>query len=194
MSLAFAHLTARPDGEIDLAAAALLIAEEEYPGLDVSGYLARLDGLADRARARGGDLEAVRAVLFDELGLRGNTARYYDARNSFLSDVLDRRMGIPLSLSVVFLEVAWRLGLPAQGLGYPGHFLVGAGPRVIDCFNGGVEVAPGALPPGPRPVAGKRAILTRMLVNLSRIAPARPWVAGLLAALRASPRHGPLAS
>jgi regulator of sirC expression with transglutaminase-like and TPR domain len=181
----FAHLVARPDDAIDLAAAALFIAEREYPDLDVGAYLERLDALAARARARGGDVEAVRAVLFDELSLRGNADDYYDARNSFLNDVLDRGLGIPITLSVVFLEVGWRLDLPVEGLGYPGHFLVGAGRLVLDCFDGGAPVDP---PAGPRPVAGKRAILARMLANLSRIEPVRPWIAELQAALRAAPR------
>lgn len=190
MSLVFAHLVSRNDEDIDLAAAALLIAEREYPGLDVSAYLARLDELAARARGLGGDVAAVKTVLFDEVGLTGNREHYYDARNSFLNDVLDRRVGIPITLSVVFLEVGWRIGLQVEGLGYPGHFLVGAGPRVLDCFDGGADVDPAGLPgSGLRPVAGKRAILVRMLGNLARIAPVRPWIEELAAALRA-PRRG----
>jgi regulator of sirC expression with transglutaminase-like and TPR domain len=189
-TLVFAHTVSRPDEEIDLAAAALLIAEREYPDLDVGAYLGRLDELAARARARGGDVTALRGVLFDELGLRGNTGDYYDARNSFLNDVLDRRLGIPITLSVVFLEVGWRLGLKVAGLGYPGHFLVHAEGQLLDCFNGGAEVDRQTLPPGPVPVAGKRAILARMLANLSRIQPVRAWIADFVAALSAPRREG----
>jgi regulator of sirC expression with transglutaminase-like and TPR domain len=190
LALVFAHAVARPDAEIDLAAAALLIAEREYPGLNVAAYLGRLDELAARCRRRGGDVAAVRALLFDELGFRGNTADYYDARNSFLSDVMDRRIGIPITLSVVFLEVGWRLGLDVQGIGYPGHFLVRAGTRILDCFRGGVEIDPAALSPPALPIAGKRAILTRILRNLAHLEPARPWLGELLAAVaRPQPRR-----
>src|SRR5262249_26512245 len=139
-TLPFAQAVAGSDAEIDLAAAALLIAEREYPGLDVDRYRARLDDLAARARARGGDVEAVRHVLFADEGFAGNTGDYYDARNSFLNDVLDRRVGIPITLSVIFLEVAWRLGLAAEGIGYPGHFLVRVEGAILDCFNGGVAL------------------------------------------------------
>lgn len=181
-TLPFAQAVAGSDAEIDLAAAALLIAEREYPGLDVDRYRARLDDLAARARARGGDVEAVRHVLFADEGFAGNTGDYYDARNSFLNDVLDRRVGIPITLSVIFLEVAWRLGLAAEGIGYPGHFLVRVEGAILDCFNGGVALDPATLS-GPLPRADKRTILARMLANLARIAPARGWVAEMAAVL-----------
>lgn len=190
MDQVFAHVVARPDDEIDLAAAALLIAEREYPGLDVSAYLARLDDLARRARARGGDVAALCAVLFGELELRGNTGDYYDARNSFLNDVLDRRIGIPITLSVIFLEVGWRLGLDVEGIGYPGHFLVRAEGRILDCFNGGAEVDLATLEQRHVARAGKREILVRMLGNLARIAPRRPWIDDLIKACAAPRRAG----
>jgi hypothetical protein len=183
--IVFRHAVARPDAEIDLAAAALLVAAREYPGLDVAAYVGRLDEIATLARGRGGDLAALRRVLFEELRFRGNASAYYDARNSFLNQVLDRRLGIPLTLSVVFLEVGWRLGLPAEGIGAPGHFLVRAEGRLYDCFHGGDEISP---PATPLPVAGKRAILDRMLGNLARIQPVRPWLAGYQAALTAPRR------
>ena len=183
--LVFRHAVARPDDEIDLAAAALLIAEREYPGLDVGEYLSQLDAHAARARARGGTVAALKRVLFEDLGFRGNADDYYDARNSFLNQVLERRIGIPITLSVVFLEVGWRVGLAVEGIGAPGHFLVRAEGRIVDCFNAGVEVDPGR---AVLPVAGKRAILERMLGNLARIAPPRPWLKEYQAALATAPR------
>src|SRR5206468_10470720 len=117
--------------EIDLAGAALAVARIEYPDLVPERSLARLDELATRsAAARIGDrrraLERVREFLFDEAGFRGNADDYYDPRNSCLNDVLDRRLGIPITLSVLIMEVGRRVGLEIQGIGLPGHFCVGA--------------------------------------------------------------------
>jgi regulator of sirC expression with transglutaminase-like and TPR domain len=127
----FAAMVARPEPEVDLATAALLIAAEEYPQLVAEPYLRRLDELAERVRDRQWDatapvvmLQDVSRVLFEEERFRGNTESYYDPRNSFLNDVLDRRVGIPLTLSIIYLEVGWRLGLPVHGVNFPGHFLV----------------------------------------------------------------------
>jgi regulator of sirC expression with transglutaminase-like and TPR domain len=127
----FTALVDRPDTEVDLARAALLIAAEEYPQLVPEPYLQRLDLLAERVRDRLGDetggplaLEEISRVLFEEEGFRGNTGAFYDVRNSFLNDVLDRRLGIPLTLGIIYLEVGWRLGLPLTGVNFPGHFLV----------------------------------------------------------------------
>src|SRR5271163_3405357 len=119
------------DEDIDLVRAALTIALTEYPDLDIESYVARVDELAHMAEARiseVGDaaqtIAALNHVLFDEAGLRGNRDDYYDPRNSFLNDVLDRGLGIPISLSVVYLEVARRIGFPVAGIGMPGHFLL----------------------------------------------------------------------
>lgn len=127
----FADVVQRPEPEIDLASAALLIAAEEYPQVAPEPYLRRLDELAERARDRGWDemapvvmVQEVSRVLFEEEGFRGNRMEYYDPRNSFLNDVIDRRMGIPITLSIVYLEVGWRLGIPLHGVNFPGHFLV----------------------------------------------------------------------
>src|SRR5688572_18840680 len=118
----FADIMAGPDDQVDLAQAALLIACEEYPELDVDRYLRRVDQLAQVASARleegPGPLAAVRALnglLFDEEGFRGNLEDYYDPRNSFLNDVLDRRTGIPITLSTLYIEVGRRAGLPVEG-------------------------------------------------------------------------------
>src|SRR2546430_2404900 len=127
----FAHMLARTDDEIDLAQAALLLAEPEYPGLDIPHYIGVLDRLrAEAARALGGVALGVLAarrllgLLYEELGFRGNDKDYYDPRNSFLNEVLERRTGIPISLAVVVTEVARRAGVEAQGISFPGHFLV----------------------------------------------------------------------
>jgi len=188
----FAELIARR--EIPLAEAALAIAEEEYPALSAEPYLRRIDALAARVEERlpqrrtGAEaLSAVRRVLFDEDGFRGNEAHYYDPRNSFLNEVLDRRLGIPISLSVLFLSVAHRVGLAAEGVGLPGHFLVklAAGGREVfldayrhgevfpveECAERWLASAPGRGPFDPRwlEAVGARQILGRMLHNLKKI-------------------------
>src|SRR6185369_3901940 len=108
----FAAIVSRDDDAIDLAEAALLIAAEEYPRLDVQSYLEKLDHFGDLAReeAIGSNdtvdlISALNSTLFDRLGFRGNTDSYYDARNSFLNDVMDRRLGIPITLTVVYIDV-----------------------------------------------------------------------------------------
>jgi regulator of sirC expression with transglutaminase-like and TPR domain len=190
----FAELIARP--EIPLDEAALAIAEEEYPHLARAAYLARIDALAERAVARLGGpgrrgaspaLRALRETLFDEAGFRGNDQDYYDPRNSFLNEVLDRRLGIPISLSVVFLSVARRIGLPVEGVAFPGHFLVkheAAGRELfIDPYRGGEILTAedcqerwraqaqgrGSFEPRFLEAASARQILARMLHNLKRI-------------------------
>src|SRR5438477_1009405 len=123
-------LLERDDREIDLGRAALLIAQEEYPGLSSETYLARLDELAARVRSRRVPTsqprhlaEAINTVLFEEERFAGNEDSYYDPRNSFLNEVLDRRLGIPITLSILFIEVARRVGLEVEGIGLPGHFI-----------------------------------------------------------------------
>jgi regulator of sirC expression with transglutaminase-like and TPR domain len=127
----FAALVDRPQGAFRLAEGALLIAKEEYPGLDVEAYLERFDRMAQSIKTQLGiELDPVRIVnginayLFDELGLRGNHENYYDPRNSFLNEVLDRGLGIPITLSVIYIEVGRLVGLPIAGVGLPGHFIV----------------------------------------------------------------------
>lgn len=144
----FTEIVSGPDANINLAAAALAIAAPEYPGLDESGCLQELDDMATVCRGRLGvgagpaqTLAVLGEFLFRELGFRGDLATFNDPRNSFLNEVLRRRQGIPITLSLVYLEVGRRLGLPVQGISFPGHFLVkvdvdGAA-RVIDPFSGG---------------------------------------------------------
>jgi regulator of sirC expression with transglutaminase-like and TPR domain len=145
----FAALVSRADGEIDLARACLQIAEDVYPGLDVDGYLGEIERFAGRLRARLAPDAAVEdrvialnEFLFGDLGFCGNADNYYDPRNSYLNEVLDRRAGIPLTLSVLYLEFGWRIDLPLAGVSFPGHFLVRlpmrGGTLVLDPFAGGV--------------------------------------------------------
>lgn len=147
----FAQLVSGAEEALDLAEAALLIAQEEHPTLDVSAYLHKLDDIAAAVRARLPESPApsdlvlnLNIHLYREEGFRGNTSAYYDPANSFLNEVLDRKTGIPISLSVVYIEVGRRLGLPLVGVGFPGHFLVKyAGPEgdvVLDPFLGGIEL------------------------------------------------------
>src|SRR6185369_7392930 len=144
----FEQLVTLPDSAIPLAEAALLMACEEYPQLEISPYLDQLDHMADMAQESlsAGDspiqtVEKINTLLFETLGFRGNTDDYYDPRNSFFNDVLDRRMGIPITLSVVYIEVAKRVNFPISGVGMPGHFLVKYSDRkdefFIDAFDQG---------------------------------------------------------
>ena len=122
------------EGEItneNLARAALLIALEDYPRLDVGGYLDELDALAARVERRctAGEppvfrLGHLHAEMFDTDHYRGDTHSYYDPRNAYLNEVIDRKMGIPIALSIVFLHVAAKIGLSAHGVGLPGHYIV----------------------------------------------------------------------
>jgi regulator of sirC expression with transglutaminase-like and TPR domain len=134
--------------EINLARAAIMVAREEYPQLSEERYLGRLDLLAEETRDRLDDenapllvLQEVLSSLYHRHGFRGNRQAYYDPRNSFLNDVLDRGLGIPLTLGIVVLEVGWRLGLPLEGVNFPGHFLVrfrgDAIDLLIDPYDGG---------------------------------------------------------
>ncbi len=142
----FARMMQREDDEIDLAEAALLIARTEYPELDLPPQLQRLDQMAaqipaDRERSCLGNVVALNEYLFEREKFTGNEDDYDDPRNSFLNDVLDRKKGIPITLSLVYIELARRHGLPVSGVSFPGHFLVkyatGSGEIIIDPFNKG---------------------------------------------------------
>jgi regulator of sirC expression with transglutaminase-like and TPR domain len=185
----FATLAAREP--IPLARGALLIAQEEYRELDLDKYLDKLAALAREAEIvvkMGNDtiekIQLLSHFLFEQKGFEGNREEYADPRNSFLNEVLDRRRGIPITLSIIYLEVGRRLGLNLYGVGFPTHFLVKAvderGELIIDPFYDGailtleeirarltqvygqpVEVSPAHLKP-----LGTRHILVRMLRNL----------------------------
>jgi regulator of sirC expression with transglutaminase-like and TPR domain len=165
-----AGLAADPERRVDLAEAALWIAADFAPGLDVAAWRARLDALAEAARgpvlsawSDAARVEALNRFLFEQQGFRGNHEAYEDPRNSLLSEVLERRTGLPITLALVYLEVGWRLGLPVEGLGFPGHFLVrwrGKEDVVIDPFHGRVlsDQALGAL---LREALGAGAVFSR---------------------------------
>lgn len=143
-----ANLAALSDEAMSLEAGAFLIARYAYPTLDVARYHEQLDTMADEVRARIGHRasgeEAVNSLnryLFTEQGFKGNTKNYYEVENSYLNCVMDRRVGIPISLSAVYLLIGQRLALPLFGIGMPGHFLVKYESDrykvFVDCFNGG---------------------------------------------------------
>jgi regulator of sirC expression with transglutaminase-like and TPR domain len=121
----------QPEEAIALAQAALYLAQEEYPDLDSDRYLNQLDRMAtevaDRLPTERYPLRVIQTInqyLYQDLGFRGNTDDYYDPRNSYLNQVIDRRTGIPITLSLVYLEIAQRVGFPMVGVGMPGHFLI----------------------------------------------------------------------
>lgn len=186
-----------PDPAIDLSRGALLISALHQPGLDVDLHLRRLESLGIAAVSsvpREGDLAArvaaLNRFLFDLEGFAGNRDHYYDPRNSYLDQVLERRVGLPITLSLVYVEMARHVGIPAYGIGFPGRFLVGVGDQsgtlVLDAFAGGrildepaidallAEVfGAGAVTVGAHPsllrAATNREILVRMLGNLKAV-------------------------
>jgi regulator of sirC expression with transglutaminase-like and TPR domain len=187
----FAKVIALPDERINLAEAALLIAATEYPRLDVAAYLEKLDRIADVARDHiafavdaSDYISALNTTLFEDYGFKGNLENYYDPRNSYFNEVIDRRTGIPITLSVLYIEVARRIGFAVEGVGMPGHFIVrhqdAEKTIYIDPFNGGrvlgergfeelVAKSSGGrkkLQPEHLLPVTKRQILTRMLANL----------------------------
>ena len=191
----FAQTVQRPDAEIDVFAACLFIAGEEYQDLKYQTYFDRIDRLGvlsnDRMPADPSifdRLDAVRSVLFDSADLRGNSGNYYDPRNSYVNEVLDRGLGIPITLSVIYREVALRVGLKMRSVGMPGHFLLVAGEADEEIFvdpyhRGGLLsrkeclalAARGRRSPSKTsvelssrllPIFGNRSTLRRLLTNL----------------------------
>jgi regulator of sirC expression with transglutaminase-like and TPR domain len=187
----FAEAVDRPDDAIDLGEAALLLAEDAYPAMSVERYLATLDGIAGPlAEGMSRDLSLAEMVsringhLFGDEAFRGNVEEYYDPRNSYLNEVLDRRLGIPITLSIVYMEVSRRIGLEVVGIGLPGHFVVEArkdgDSLLLDPFHGGEILTPedcqrlvaevygdaGVLTEEHLEPVTKRQILTRILNNL----------------------------
>lgn len=199
----FARLVARPEAEIDLALGALTIAADGRGQVDPAPTVARLDGLAERVRIRldlGDPLPTavtrLHDVLYREAAFRPPTsAEFHDPRNSLLDRVVERRVGLPISLGIVELEVAWRIGLPLHGVGLPGHFIVGGpGGLLVDPAGGGRALTPddcqalirrsvgdGILfHAGMLRAVGKRQILARVLRNLRSVhLGARNWPAAL---------------
>lgn len=191
---AFSEIADVDENAFPLDRAALVMALEEYPNMDIQEYLRRLDTLAARVEVIAGAersavnvIESINQVLFVQEGLRGDNEDYYDPRNSYLNEVLDRRLGIPISLSVIYMEVARRIGFAIDGIGFPGHFLVKHVVKdrdiIIDPFDlgriltlnecqelldktysGSVTMQASLLQP-----MEKRSIITRMLYNLKSI-------------------------
>ncbi|MGK7916589.1 MAG: SirB1 family protein [Prochloraceae cyanobacterium] len=184
----------RPDEQINLAKAALYYAQVEYPDLDPEEYLNALDTMAEEIKellpATPYPLKVIKTInqyLFDDLGFQGNTSDYYNPSNSFLNEVIDRRTGIPLTLSVVYLEIAQRLDFPMVGIGMPGHFLIRPNFEdaaiFVDAFNCGEvlfeqdcedklsEIYQQTVKLDKRFLApvSNRQILARMLTNLKYI-------------------------
>lgn len=197
-------VVSRPEAEIPLDEAALLISAAANPGLDVASELARLDLIA--ARAGDDSTESVVGLLFGEMVLRGDRDTYDDPENSYLDRVVDRRLGIPITLSVLLIEVARRRGLVLEGVGMPGHFLVRDPARpeeLIDTFSAGRRLDLAACERlmqqttgSARPLSsdmlaatGRRTILSRMLANLDHSFEGRQdrrslqWVSRLRASL-----------
>lgn len=188
----FREIASQRDEDIDLAEASLLIASIAQSDVDVDHWLSRMEALADGAAPRvaaaegpRGRLEALCRFLHDEQGYVGNERDYYDPRNSFLDKVLERRIGIPITLSVIYLEVARRLGVPLVGVGFPAHFLTkhrASGSLFVDAFHGEVlgrdevqdlfQRLAGEQAPFRESVVAEvspRQILLRMLRNLKTI-------------------------
>ena len=178
----FQEIIKRPDEAVDLAEAALLIAKSAYPDLDVGRYLARIEELARDLRARVPEdsteaelISALNRFLFEEQGFGPNVDDYYDPRNSYLNEVLDRRVGIPITLSILYIEVGRRVGLPLQGVSFPGHFLVkcklAEGMVILDPYCGGISLSLQDLQHRLREARGgevSRAIVAGMLVSASK--------------------------
>ncbi len=186
----FSDLVSRADSEICMPAAALAIARVGYPDLEIDSCLDKLDEMGRRAAVslRGVALEeevgALGEIVFGELGFSGDRENYYDPRNSFLNDVLDRRRGIPITISLVYIEIAALCGIGVSGVGFPGHFLVrhDVDGALLDPFNKGARVDDDAcrklldqqglcevedLTPYLQ-VVSRRQMLERMLNNLGR--------------------------
>ncbi len=186
-----------PRDQLNLAEAALVIASDEYPQLAVAAYIERIDDLAATLRKRlrpdiapGDKLALLNHYLFEELGFTANSDDYYDPRNSYLNEVIDRRRGIPITLSILFIEMGRRIGLPLSGVSFPGHFLVKCALRdgavMLDAYakgavlgikdlqkrlrvlSGGMDVAPEAVM-RLLTAAQPADILARMLRNLKAI-------------------------
>ncbi|MCG5055062.1 MAG: transglutaminase-like domain-containing protein [Myxococcales bacterium] len=193
--LLFQHLISKNDCDLGLETAALVVAEAEYPGLNLARYAAKLDRMGRRARKLVQDsmlegappIVAVLRMLYEDMGFRGNVSDYYDPKNSFLNDVLDRRLGIPISLALVIMSVSRRAGVRADGVSFPGHFLVRTEDDhgnlfFVDPFDGRLldeeslqllyeqtTGDPADLDPAVLQPACRRQILARLLNNLRAI-------------------------
>jgi regulator of sirC expression with transglutaminase-like and TPR domain len=187
----FRDMLQRPDAQIDLARAALLVAAENDPTLDVDAEMARLEQWAGELGRRIDPswnnlqrLARLRTFMYEDLGFKGDVRGYYSPANSLLHSVMSRRLGIPLTLSIVFMEIGWRIGVPFEGVGFPGHFLVRLtgepGDLLLDPYDHGASVheedcrrmiqltTGGTVPYDPSMIRslGKRDMIARLLFNL----------------------------
>ena len=187
----FVQMVSRPDEALELARVALLVAAESDLDVDIDGELRQLERWADELRGRITPdlnnlqkLARLRSFVFDDLGFRGDRRDYYSPSNSLLHQVMKRRRGIPLTLSIVFMELGWRIGIPFEGVAFPGHFLVRlpGEPRDLlldpykrgmmvheeDCRQMLLESTGGRLSYDPALTAsvGKRDVVARLLHNL----------------------------
>ncbi len=187
----FLEMMQRPDAEIELARSALLVAAESDTTLDVDAEMARLEDwakqLASRIEPDWNSLQRLarlRTFMYEELGFKGDVRGYYSPDNSLLHSVMSRRLGIPLTLSIVFMEIGWRIGVPFEGVGFPGHFLVrlagepadllldpydrGASVHEDDCKRMIELTTGGTVPfePGMVKSLSKRDMIARLLFNL----------------------------
>lgn len=205
----FAAVVRQPEDRIDLGRAALLIGADHHPDMDVEACLNRLGEFAYGVD----DLSTLRRRLFEELGFTGDTDAYYEPENSFLDVVLEKKTSIPITLSVLTIEVGRRAGIKLDGIGMPGHFLVRCsltGEYIDPFFAGEILDEAGceqrfrqvtgvrgsvAFAPGMRPVSNKQEILARMLNNLKAIYRSRndgrslEWVLRLRLAIPIVPRE-----
>jgi regulator of sirC expression with transglutaminase-like and TPR domain len=187
----FVQAVRRPEAALDLARAALLVAAESDSRVDIDGQLHTLDSWAAELHGRlepGWNnlqkLARLRSFVFEDLGFRGDHKDFFSPSNSLLHEVMERRLGVPLTLSIIFMELGWRIGIPFEGVGFPGHFLIRltGEPRdlVLDPFNHARtmheedcrqllrEVTGGRLEFDGRLLASvtKRDMITRLLLNL----------------------------
>jgi regulator of sirC expression with transglutaminase-like and TPR domain len=178
-----------------------MIAQDAYPSLEVDPYLGEIERMAMRLRGRVGRADsaeervvALNRFLFEELGYRGNSEQYYDPRNSYLNEVMDRRTGIPITLAVLYMALGRRVGLPLEGLSFPGHFLVQlrlrGGMLVLDPFDGGTPLSQDELRVRlqrviPKGLADEAALAELSLEQFLEPASARQILARVLRNLKA---------
>ena len=185
-----------PRQQLNLAQAALVMAKDEYPQLDIVAYVERIDALAATFRQRlradiapAEKLALLNHYLFQELGFAGNSDDYYDPRNSYLNEVLDRKLGIPITLAVLFIELGRRLGLPLNGVSFPGHFLVKCALRdgavILDPYAKGASLGIKDLQKRLRVLSGGKDISPEAVMRLLTVAQPADIIARMLRNLKA---------
>ena len=185
-----------PPQEVSLAEGALLIAAGEYEDLDVDRYLKRIDEMGENLRRRlRSDISTSEALLalnryvFEELGFSGNADDYYDPRNSYLNDVIDRKLGIPITLAVLYIEIGRRIGLPLHGVSFPNHFLVKCvlreGAIILDPYARGASLGLEDLPQRLQAIAKDAELDETVLKTMLTSAEPRDVFARMLRNLRA---------